>query len=121
MMNTLTTTLCTTLLLGSAVITSTAQAAEFSAADNTPGTQLCMAVTSNKPLNLHLTMKDMRISKHTVEKKLRCNEMSVAEFASNYGFERTAGYLNIEVETNTSIHDIAMHDNNAVLVVAGSK
>lgn len=120
-MNTLTTTLLTTVLLGSAFTVSTAQAASFSAADNSPGTKLCMAVTANKSLKLHLAMKDARINKHTLSNKLRCNGMSVAQFAGTYGFDKSAGYLNIDVSTNTSIQDIAMRNNDEVLVVAGSK
>lgn len=120
-MKTLTTALCTTLLLGSALTATTSQAADFSAADNSPSTKLCMAVVANKPLKLYSTMKDMRINKRRVAEELHCNKMNVTEFANTYGFARTAGYLNLELNAKTSIHDIAMRNSDEVLVVAGSK
>ncbi len=122
MMNTLTTTLCTTLLLSSAALTTTnTEAAQFVAADNSPGTQICMAVSSNKRLQLYATMKDLRISKTTVTNKLRCNNLSIAKFAGTYGFNKTAKYLNLETTTGTSIQDLAKLDQQTIMVVAGSK
>jgi len=120
-MNTLTTTLFTTVILGASLTCTPSQAASFSAADNSLGTKLCMAVTANKPIKLHLAMKDARVSRYTLSNKLRCNDMSMAQFAGTYGFDKSASYLNIDVSTNTSIQDIAMRNNDEVLVVAGSK
>ncbi|WP_304182103.1 DUF3718 domain-containing protein [Pseudoalteromonas prydzensis] len=122
MMNTLTTTLCTTLLLGTAALTTTnTEAAQFVAADNSPGTQLCMAVVSNKPLQLYATMKDLRINKNTTADKLHCNNMNIAKFAGTYGFDKTAKYLGIETTIDTSIQDLAKLNQQTIMVVAGSK
>ena len=121
-MNTLTTTLCTTLLLGTAAMTTTTtQAAQFVAADNNPGTQVCMAVVSNRPMKVYSTMKDLRLNKNTIADKLQCNDMSMSEFAGTYGFNRTAKYLGLETTTGTSIQDLAKLDQQTIMVVAGSK
>lgn len=122
MMNTLTTTLCTTLLLGTAALTSTnTEAAQFVAADNSPGTQICMAVASNKPIKLSMTMRELRVNKKVATDKLSCNNMSMENFAGTYGFNRTAKLLNLKAETNTSIQDLAKLDQQTIMVVAGSK
>ncbi|MFT6788150.1 MAG: hypothetical protein ACJAVX_001501 [Pseudoalteromonas rhizosphaerae] len=122
MMNTLSTTICTTLLLSSAALTATnTEAAQFVAADNSPSTQICMAVSSNRPSQLYATMRDLRISKTTTTDKLRCNDMSIAKFAGTYGFNKTAKYLNLETTTGTSIQDLAKLDQQTIMVVAGSK
>lgn len=122
MMNTLTTTLCTTLLLGTAAMTTTnTQAAEFVAADNSPSTQLCMAVVSNRPIQLYLTMKELRINKNITADKLHCNNMNMTQFADTYGFNKTAKYLGLETATGTSIQDLAKLEQQTILVVAGSK
>ncbi|WP_249314942.1 DUF3718 domain-containing protein [Pseudoalteromonas sp. S1727] len=122
MMNTLTTTFCTTLLLGTAALTATnAEAAQFVAADNTPGTQICMAVASNKPIKLYLAMKEFRMNKSKTASKLQCNNMSMAEFTGTYGFDRTASRLGIDATTGTSIQDLAKLEQQTIMVVAGSK
>ena len=48
-MNTLTTALGTALILGSSLAATDATAAQFVAADDSVGTQACMAIASNKP------------------------------------------------------------------------
>jgi hypothetical protein len=122
MMNTVTTTLTTTLLIGAASLASSnTHAAEFIAADNTPGTQVCMAVIANKPITLSTTMRDLRMSKNTAVNKLRCNDMELAQFAGKYGFNKTAKFLNLESSTKTSIQDLAKREDNTILVVSGSK
>lgn len=121
-MNTLTTTLTTTLLIGAATLVSTTtQAAEFIAADNTPGTQVCMAVVANRPITLSTTMSDLRMSKKTAVNKLRCNDMQLAQFAGKYGFNKSAKFLNLDSSTKTSIQDLAKVNDDTILVVSGSK
>lgn len=122
MMNTLATTLCTTLILGAASLTATTtQAAQFVAADNSPGTQVCMAVISNKPIKLSTTMRDVRMSKRIAVTKLHCNEMPLNQFAGTYGFNKTAKYLDLDTSAKTSIHDLAKLSDDTVFVVSGSK
>lgn len=121
-MKTLATTLSTTLLIGAAALTTTTtQAAEFIAADNSPGTQVCMAVISNKPITLSTTMRDVRMSKRIAVNKLRCNDMALDQFAGMYGFNKSAKYLNLDTSTKTSIHDLAKVNSDTTLVVSGSK
>ncbi|MDP2634750.1 MULTISPECIES: DUF3718 domain-containing protein [unclassified Pseudoalteromonas] len=121
-MNTLTTTLTTILLIGAATLASTTtQAAEFIAADNTPGTQVCMAVVANRPITLSTTMRDLRMNKNTAVNKLRCNDMQLAQFAGKYGFNKSAKFLNLDSSTKTSIQDLAKVNDDTILVVSGSK
>ena len=54
-MNTLTTALGTALILGSSLVAAETNAAQFVAADDNVGTQACMAIASNKPLNVMQT------------------------------------------------------------------
>lgn len=120
-MNTLSTIIGTALVLGSSVLSANTHAADFVAADNTFGTQACMAIASNKPIEVAQTLRSLRMSKRVVEDKLECNNMSTAKFASLYGFDRSATYLNLDTTTQTSIHDLAKVTQDTVLVVSGSK
>lgn len=120
-MNTLTTALGTALILGSSLVATETNAAQFVAADGNVGTQACMAIASNKPLNVINTMRDLRLSKRVMTEKLQCNEMSTEKFASTYGFNKSASYLNFETTTKTSIQDIAKVSDDTVIVIAGSK
>ncbi|MEZ7278546.1 DUF3718 domain-containing protein [Pseudoalteromonas sp. CO302Y] len=119
-MNTLTTTLGTALIIGSSVITFDTNAAQFVAADDSPGTQTCMAIASNNRLDLVHKMRDLGINRRVISDKLLCNNMSTAKFASIYGFNKTAKYLKLE-STQTSIHDLAKTADDTVIVIAGSK
>lgn len=93
---------------------------QFFAADNSPGTALCMAMTTNKPLKLHRELKETYLKKHSLADKLTCNDMSLAKFANTYGLNRTGKYLNLEVKTSTSIQDLAMAKKQ-IIYVSGSK
>ncbi|WP_404339977.1 DUF3718 domain-containing protein [Pseudoalteromonas mariniglutinosa] len=119
-MNTLTTML-TTGILATTIHTADAKATQFVAADTQPGTQACIAITSNRPLDVAQTMRTLRLSKRVMINKLQCNDMSSAQFARTYGFNKVANYLSIDATTSTSIHDIAQTNPDHVLVVAGSK
>ncbi|MAD90754.1 MAG: hypothetical protein CMK64_13720 [Pseudoalteromonas sp.] len=120
MMNTLT-TLGATLLLATSTFAANANATEFMAADNTIGTQLCMAVAKDNRRVLNNTMEKIRISKYTMTKKLTCNDLSVENFAATYGLVQSARHLNLDMNTSTSIRDLAAKNRSDVLVVSGSK
>ncbi|MFC3031410.1 DUF3718 domain-containing protein [Pseudoalteromonas fenneropenaei] len=115
-------TLATLLTAGSLLcLTATNVAAqEFIAADDSVATRVCMAVASNRPLNLRLEMKEVGMRTVTVQKKLHCNEMPVAEFASVYNLNRTANFLHLDIGTETSIKDLAAH-NLQPIMISGSK
>lgn len=121
-MNTLT-TLGATLLLATSTFAANANAnaTEFTAADNTIGTQLCMAVAKDNKLVLKNAMAKVRISKYTMTKKLTCNDLSVENFAATYGLVQSARHLNLDMNTSTSIRDLAAKNRSDVLVVSGSK
>lgn len=123
-MNTLT-TLGATLLLATSTFAANANAnanaTEFTAADNTIGTKLCMAVAKDNKSNLLNTMKNVRISKNTMTNKLMCNDLSVAKFAATYGLENSAKLLNLDINTTTTIRDLAARNRQDVLVISGSK
>ena len=108
------------LLLGS--LSSHAMANEqFVAADNTVGTQLCMAITKDNPFKMAQAMEKHNIPRHRLTKRLSCNDLSVREFASLYGFERSLQKLRLSPLTETSIHDLAKVHGDTILVVSGSK
>jgi len=104
-------------LLASANATADTQ---FVALDNSPGTELCMAFASNKPLDMKKAIKQNRVKKYQIDDKLTCNDMSLAEFASVYGLNRTSNYMNLEISTSTSIKDLAMAKKELVYI-SGSK
>ncbi|WP_409425239.1 MULTISPECIES: DUF3718 domain-containing protein [unclassified Pseudoalteromonas] len=113
--------LYSTVLLGAATLTTPVMATTFVAADSSPGTQACMAVASNKRLTLHRAMKDLRISKHVIGKKLLCNDLSMDDFVALYDLNKSARFLNIEASTSTSIKDLARANKPLVVIMAGSK
>ncbi|WP_417668179.1 DUF3718 domain-containing protein [Pseudoalteromonas tetraodonis] len=96
-------------------------ATTFVATDSSPGTQAYMAVASNKRLTLLRTMKDLRIDKHVISKKLLCNDLSVGDFVTLYDLNKSAQFLNIEASTSTSIRDLAKVNKPLVVIMAGSK
>ena len=92
----------------------------FVAADNSPGTELCIAFASNKPLEMKKAIKENRVRKFQIDDKLTCNDMSLTKFASVYGLNRTGNYMNLDVKTSTSIQDLAMAKKQ-IIYVSGSK
>lgn len=107
------------LILGALSFNASAQD-EFIAADNTVGTQLCMAITEDAPLKLRNTMNDHRVRSYVVINKLQCNDLTVRQFASLYGFERSLKKLGMTPLTETSIHDLAKIHGDELNVVYGS-
>ena len=120
-MNTLTTLGATLLLATSTFVVTNVNATEFTAADNSIGTQLCMAVAKDHKLSLKRTMDKVRINKHSLVNNLTCNDLSVAKFAATYDLNNSAKYLNLDTNTITTIRDLAAKRDKKVLVVAGSR
>ncbi|ALU42074.1 DUF3718 domain-containing protein [Pseudoalteromonas rubra] len=102
-------------------LTASAGEVELVGADNSIATQLCVAVGTNHRLTLIKELTEHRISRSVVASKLTCNDMPVPQFAKKFGLHKTAGLLNIDFTTDTSITDIAMTDNTQTIVVSGSK
>ncbi|TMS91530.1 hypothetical protein CWB58_19065 [Pseudoalteromonas sp. S201] len=114
-------TLYSTVLLGAATLTAPVMATTFVAADSSPGTQVCMAVASNKQLTLLKTIKELHTNKHVIGKKLRCNDLSMNDFVALYDLDKSARFFNIEATTSTSIRDLAKVNKLMVVIMAGSK
>ncbi|GMM84521.1 hypothetical protein MTsN2n4_17480 [Pseudoalteromonas sp. MTN2-4] len=120
-MNTLTTLGATLILATSTFVATNANATEFTAADNSIGTQLCMAIAKDNKLALSKKMKDVHIKKHSLVNKLTCNDLSVANFTATYDLNNSAKILNLDLNTVTTIRDLAAKRDQKVLVVAGSR
>lgn len=114
-------TIYSTVLISAVSLAAPAMATSFVAADSTPGTQICMAVASNKRMSLHRTIKNLHISKHVVNKKLLCNDLSVGDFVALYDLDKSARFFNIEANTSTSIRDLAKVNKPVVVIMAGAK
>lgn len=93
----------------------------FVAADNHPGTQLCMAMTTNKAMKMNNALKLHRLNKRHVVNTLECNNMSLDKFASVYNLDKTGRFLNVSPNTRTSIRDIAKSDKKRVIYVSASR
>ncbi|MBQ4852603.1 DUF3718 domain-containing protein [Pseudoalteromonas sp. MMG012] len=114
-----------TVLSSAAILlaSSSSLAHEFIAADNTPATQLCMAVASNHKLTLRKEVREHNISRPVLTNRLACNNMSIDTFATLYNLENSANFLNIDMTTSTHIRDLSASINNTqtTLVISGSK
>ncbi|MFY8273377.1 DUF3718 domain-containing protein [Pseudoalteromonas sp. SSDWG2] len=108
-------------ILGALSMNVSADEQRFVAADNSVGTQLCMAITKDSPLKLKKAMDYHRARTHLVVNDLQCNDLTVRQFASLYGFERSMKRLNITPLTETSIRDLAKVHGDKLNVVVGSK
>ena len=121
-MNTITKVICftATTIACLASFTSEAHAKKFVAADSSPSSQLCMAVASNKPINLIKRINDYSMTRKSVSKVVKCNSMPIASFAKVYELDRTGRLLKYENAPSISIKDIAMLDKDNI-VIAGSR
>lgn len=120
-MNTLT-AIGATLLITTAGFTSQANATEFVAADDSVGTQLCMAIAKNKRTTLKNEMESHNATIRMVNNKLTCNGMSVSAFANTYDLTQSARHLYIDLNAITSIRDLsAQKAAPSTLVISGSK
>ncbi|WP_462158482.1 DUF3718 domain-containing protein [Pseudoalteromonas sp. GB56] len=106
-------------ILGALSMSASAQS-NFIAADDSIGTQICMAITKDSPLKLRNEMKNHHVRKTVVVNKLQCNDLTVRQFASLYGFDRTLKGLGMTPLTETSIHDLAKVHGDTLTVVSGS-
>ena len=95
---------------------SAASAQKFVATNNSPTTQLCMAVTTNKPLRVNKTLKFNRITKNIALKKVQCNGEPITDFAYRYGFDRAAKFLHGNRKGSVEIRDIAKADAKPITV-----
>lgn len=66
---------------------------KLKAADTSISTEVCMAVASNKPLSLHRTLRENRLSLSKVTKNIRCNGLTLHEFATKHSSVRIANNL----------------------------
>lgn len=107
---------CATSLL----ITGTASAADFAAADNSRATKVCMSVVKDNKIHLHNTIKENHLRKRAIEEKLHCNDMPIGKFAATYGFDQAADFLGVDSNVKTSIKDIAKVEQKTIFV-SGSK
>ena len=87
-----TTILATTTLLISANTMAHPQV-KLEATDQSPATQICMAVASNKPINLLKVLKDNQMTMKTAVKKVRCNELTLGDFAQKHSAIKIANNL----------------------------
>ncbi|AOT08106.1 DUF3718 domain-containing protein [Pseudoalteromonas luteoviolacea] len=100
---------------------SNAHAVEFVAADNSHATKLCMAFASDRPHVMLKALRGQHTAKPRIANKLECNDMSLDEFAQVYSLTRTAKFMKIDLETKTSIKDIAKTETSLPAVLTGSK
>ncbi|KZN39708.1 DUF3718 domain-containing protein [Pseudoalteromonas luteoviolacea] len=108
-------------LVGLASTAHQTQAVEFVAADDSIATNLCMAFASNRP---HIMLEELRGKqslKKNIANKLHCNDMDLEEFAETYSLTRNAKFMNIELDTKTSIKDLTTQKAPATVVLSGSK
>ena len=93
---------------------------QFFPGNDTVGTQLCMAITTNSPLKLRRALSDTGARINVVKNDLHCNSLSVREFASLYGFDKSLRTLKVEPLTQTSIYDLAKVHGDKLQTVVGS-
>lgn len=110
-----------TTALTALVTMSNAHAVEFVAADNSHATELCMAFASDRPHVMLAALRGQHTAKTRITSKLECNDMSLNEFAQAYSITRNAKFMKIDLETKTSIKDIAKVQPTMPVVLSGSK
>ncbi|KZN62141.1 hypothetical protein N473_21585 [Pseudoalteromonas luteoviolacea CPMOR-1] len=110
-----------TTALTALVTMSNAHAVEFVAADNSHATELCMAFASDRPHVMLAALRGQHTAKTRITSKLECNDMSLNEFAQAYSLTRNAKFMKIDLETKTSIKDIAKVQPTMPVVLSGSK
>ncbi|ESP92538.1 MULTISPECIES: DUF3718 domain-containing protein [Pseudoalteromonas] len=113
--------LMTAAALTALVSVSNAHAVEFVAADDSHATELCMAFASDRPHIMLKAMRGQHTAKVRITNKLECNDMNLSEFAHMYSLTRTAKFMKIDIETETSIKDIAQTESTLPVVLSGSK
>lgn len=116
--------LALTLITATALFTANVHAdnsVTFIAADAEPGTEVCMAMTTNKPLKLLKKLKEYKLQKQTVKNKLYCNNMDLGTFAATYKLNKTAKFMRVSNPGVTTIQDIAQRNKKRVIYVSASK
>ena len=95
---------------------------KFVAANDQPGTQLCVSAVKNNLLGYKNMARHYRMSQKIIANNLTCNGMGIATFAASYQADRTAAYINKYRKGQVSITDIAAlpvakDDEQGVIVV----
>ncbi len=83
-----------------AIFTSWSHAAteqpKFFASNSSISTKLCIAIASNKPLQLHQALKEYRVSRSLIKNKLKCNQMPSSEFVHTYGLYQSGRVFGVK-------------------------
>lgn len=86
----------------------------FVAADSTPETQMCVAAGSNKIGKLRMQMSDNYGSPRYHANSVQCNGKSLAQFAHQYGADRTYRYVAAHsYDRNRAIESVTIQDLSA--------
>lgn len=94
-------------------LASAANAAQYTAADNSIESKMCVTAATASKMKMHNEIKDFSSSKLTsksyrlVANKLYCNGINVAEFARQAGNEEIAQKLAKYRKNNVQIRDLA--------------
>ncbi|WP_281556811.1 DUF3718 domain-containing protein [Thalassomonas sp. RHCl1] len=80
---------------------------KFVAANNLPGTQICVSAAKNDLIGYKDMAKRYGVRHKYIANNLTCNGEEIARFAAAYGATRTADYINRFHKGKVSIIDIA--------------
>ncbi|WDE13473.1 DUF3718 domain-containing protein [Thalassomonas haliotis] len=99
----------TVLLTAAAAFAFSANAAtyKFVAANNLPGTKLCISAVKNDLIGYKDMAKRYHVRHKYIANNVTCNGEEIASFAAAYGATRTAEYINRFHKGKVSIIDIA--------------
>jgi len=89
-----------------------AQARDFSAADNSKLSNLCVTAVSGNRAAMHNEMKNSGYSKKFIALNLQCNGESIASFVRNNGRNSDNMLKVIGGREEVSITDLAMNTKN---------
>jgi len=87
------TTIVATSLVTLSAGTYAQQAQKLVAADRSITTDICMAVATNKRVNLLVALRKGHLSLKTANKSVTCNGLNLAAFAEKYHATKTLAYL----------------------------
>ncbi|NVK23995.1 MAG: DUF3718 domain-containing protein [Gammaproteobacteria bacterium] len=94
-------------------LAATANAAQYTAADNTPESKLCVSAATASKVKMHRQVKNFRSSQMPtsnytlIANELYCNGVNVAEFARQAGNDVVASKLAKYRKSNVQIRDLA--------------
>lgn len=67
--------------------------------DYTVDSSLCAAIAKDQLTMINRRLKDARLTKHAAKKVLRCNGLSLSEFAHKYNANKAIASLNLKPGT----------------------